>query len=170
LSGLIDNKIDVKLDDKLDDEVVGAALWEDSAIDDDVEEDLIDDDPVAKAQLVAQAADSLKAEQIVALDLRGLTIIADFFVICTGNSSIQIRSITDRIEDRMRDHGFRKLRKEGYQEATWILLDYGDVVVHIMAAEQREFYQLEAFWSEAPRLELELQNPAMGLNERRSDY
>ena len=56
----------------------------------------------------------------------------------------------------MRDQGFRKLRKEGYQEATWILLDYGDVVVHIMAAEQRAFYNLEAFWSQAPRLEVEL--------------
>lgn len=144
------------IDDKIDD----AALWEDPDIDVDVDEDLIDDDPVAKTLHIAHAADSLKAEDIVALDLRGLTIIADFFVICTGNSSIQIRSITDRVEDRMRDHGFRKLRKEGYQEATWILLDYGDVVVHIMAAEQRAFYQLEAFWSEAPRLDLELHHPA----------
>jgi ribosome-associated protein len=117
----------------------------------------IEDDPLAKAQLIAQAAYSLKAEEIVALDLRGLTIIADFFVICTGNSSIQIRSITDRIEERMRDHGFRKLRKEGYQEATWVLLDYGDVVVHIMAAEQREFYQIEQFWADAPKLELDIE-------------
>ncbi len=148
MTGSIDNKIEAP------------ALWEDPDFDSEAEVELIDDDPVAKTQLVAQAADSLKAEEIVALDLRGLTIIADFFVICTGNSSIQIRAITDRIEDRMREHGFRKLRKEGYQEATWILLDFGDVVVHIMAAEQREFYKIEAFWSEAPRLDLELQNPA----------
>lgn len=124
--------------------------------DEDDEIELIQDDPVAKTLLIADAADSLKAEEIVAIDLRGLTIIADFFVICTGNSSIQIRGITDKIEERMREHGFRKLRVEGYQEATWILLDYGDVVVHIMAAEQRGFYQLEAFWSAAPRLDLHL--------------
>ncbi len=120
---------------------------------DETEVELIVDDPVEKARLVIEAAYSLKAEDIVALDLRGLTIIADFFIICTGNSSIQIRSITDRIEDRMRDQGFKKLRKEGYQEATWILLDFGDVVVHVMAAEQRAFYDIETFWSEAPRLE-----------------
>lgn len=144
----------------IDEKINEVALWEDpeSTVIDEVE--LIDDDPVAKTLHVAQAADSLKAEDIVALDLRGLTIIADFFVICTGNSSIQIRSITDRIEERMREHGFRKLRKEGYQEATWILLDYGDVVVHIMAAEQRAFYKLEAFWADAPRLDLGLQHPA----------
>ena len=145
------------VDDKIaDDTAVDERLWGDPEVDADVEVDLIDDDPVAKTQLIAQAADSLKAEEITALDLRGLTIIADFFVICTGNSSIQIRAITDRIEDRMRENGFRKLRKEGYQEATWILLDYGDVVVHVMAAEQRAFYQIEAFWSEAPRLELDI--------------
>lgn len=141
------------IDERLDEEELDG---EDVQAEDEVE--LIDDDPVAKAHLIADAADSLKAEDIVALDLRGLTIIADFFVICTGNSSIQIRSITDRIEERMRDNGFRKLRKEGYQEATWILLDYGDVVVHIMAAEQRSFYQLEAFWSEAPRIDLGIAN------------
>jgi len=127
--------------------------------DEDLEEDEfeiepIQDDPVAKATLIAETADAVKAEDIVALDLRGLTIIADFFLICTGNSSIQLRAITDRIEEKMREHGFRKLRVEGYQEATWILLDYGDVVVHIMAAEQRAFYRIEEFWKEAPRLEL----------------
>ncbi len=116
----------------------------------------IQDDPLTKALYIVSAADSLKAEEIVALDLRGLTIIADFFIICTGNSSIQLRAITDRVEERMREQGFKKLRVEGYQEATWILLDYGDVVVHVMAAEQRAFYSIEEFWSEAPRLDLEL--------------
>jgi ribosome-associated protein len=109
-----------------------------------------------KVRIAAQSADSLRAEDIIALDLRALTIIADFFLICTGKSSIQIRSIADRIEEKLRDHGLRKLRIEGFQEATWILLDYGDVVCHIMAAEQRAFYDLEGFWSNAPRLDLEL--------------
>src|SRR5207244_12873983 len=69
----------------------------------------------------SEAADSLRASDITVLDLRGLTIIADFFLICTGKSSIQIRAITDRIEERLREQGIRKLRIEGYQEATWIL-------------------------------------------------
>ena len=131
---------------------------EDGELDDDVIEiDPIDDDPEVRARFVAECAYAVKAEDITALDLRGLTIIADFFVICTGNSSIQIRAIANRIEDGMREQGFKKLRAEGYQEASWILLDYGDVVAHIMAAEQREFYQLEKFWAEAPRLELGLE-------------
>ncbi|HEV2472900.1 MAG TPA: ribosome silencing factor, partial [Chthonomonadales bacterium] len=109
-----------------------------------------------KVRLMAGAADAVRAEDIVALDLRELTIIADFFLICTGKSGIQIRAIADRIEEHLRNIGLRKLRVEGYQEATWILLDYGDVVAHIMAAEQREFYNLEQFWSQAPRLGLHL--------------
>lgn len=112
---------------------------------------------------MANIADALRASDIVVLDLRPLTIIADFFLICTGNSSIQIRSIADKIEEKLREKGIKKLRLEGFQEATWILLDYGDVVVHAMAAEQREYYQLEAFWSEAPRLELELVPEPLGL-------
>jgi ribosome-associated protein len=109
-----------------------------------------------KARLMVQAADAVKAEDIVVLDVRALTIITDYFLICTGKSSIQIRAISDRIEDKLRSLGERKLRVEGRQDATWILMDYGDVVVHIMAAEQREFYRLEDLWSEAPRLPLDL--------------
>ncbi|MDE2126495.1 MAG: ribosome silencing factor [Armatimonadetes bacterium] len=109
-----------------------------------------------RCRLVAAAADSLRASDIVALDLRPLTIIADFFVICTGKSSVQIRSIADRMEERMRAQGYRKHRIEGYRDGTWILLDYGDVVAHVMAAEAREFYNLETFWAAAERLELVL--------------
>lgn len=113
-------------------------------------------DSEEKARLMAATADAVRAMDIAVLDLRELTIIADFFLICTGKSSIQLRAIADRIEEKLREHGYRKLRMEGYQEATWILLDYGDVVAHIMAAEQREFYNLEEFWADAPHLELEL--------------
>ena len=113
-------------------------------------------DSEEKVRIMATAADAVRASDIAVLDLRGLTIIADFFLICTGKSSIQLRAIADRIEEKLRDQGVRKLRNEGYQEATWILLDYGDVVAHIMAAEQRDFYSLEEFWSSAPRVELEL--------------
>jgi len=113
-------------------------------------------DSEERVRLMAAAADSVRASDIVALNLRELTIVTDFFLICTGKSSIQIRAIAARIEERLREHGIRKLRIEGYQEATWILLDYGDVVAHIMAEEQRAFYNLEGFWANAPRLELAL--------------
>jgi ribosome-associated protein len=131
---------------------------EEGEFEDEIEEvDPIEDDPEVRARFIAEVAYSIKAEDITVLDLRGLTIIADFFLICTGNSSIQIRAIADRIEEKMREQGFRKLRVEGYQEASWILVDFGDVVIHVMAAEQREFYQLEKFWADAPRLELDLE-------------
>lgn len=113
-------------------------------------------DAEEKARLMASAADAVRAEDIEVLDLRPLTIIADYFMICTGKSSIQLRAIADRIEEKMREAGIRKPRMEGYQEATWILLDYGDVVAHLMAADQRDFYRLEEFWQAAPRLELDL--------------
>lgn len=113
-------------------------------------------DAEEKARLMAATADAVRAEDIEVLDLRSLTIIADYFLICTGKSSIQLRAIADRIEEKMRDAGIRKPRMEGYQEATWILLDYGDVVAHLMAADQRDFYRLEEFWQAAPRLELDL--------------
>ena len=109
-----------------------------------------------RIRMIVAAADAVRAEDIEVLDLRELTIIADFFLICTGKSSIQLRAIADRIDERMREEGIRKPRMEGYQEATWILLDYGDIVCHLMAAEQRDFYNLEEFWNSAPRLQLEL--------------
>jgi ribosome-associated protein len=122
-------------------------------------------DSQERVRLMVEAADAVRAGDIAVLDLRGLTIIADFFLICTGKSSIQLRAIADRIEERLREAGERKLRVEGYQEATWILLDYGDVVAHIMAAEQRrEFYNLEGFWSSAPHIELSLMPEATSLS------
>ncbi len=140
------------------------------------EEEERDDTPIEteefdseeKVKLMALAADSVRATDIIVLDLRGLTIISDFFLICTGKSSIQIRAIADRIEEKMREQGYKKLRAEGYQEATWILLDYGDVVVHAMAEEQRSFYRIEEFWEAAPRVEIELDVEPLELSKANS--
>ena len=153
-------------DDELEENDIEGEEMEENDIEDDefdIEDEYIAPAPrpdemeaEEKVRLMATAADAVRAEDIEALDLRPLTIIADFFLICTGKSSIQLRAIADRIDDRMRGAGIRKPRMEGYQEATWILLDYGDVVAHVMAAEQREFYRLEEFWTAAPRLELQL--------------
>ena len=151
---------DAEISDAAVDPEVLALLDEEDELDDEEEEE---DEfagagltAEAKVQLMAEMADAVKAEEIIALDVRELTIITDYFLICTGKSSIQIRAISDRIEDKLRAAGERKLRVEGRQEATWILMDYGDVVVHIMAAEQREFYRLEELWQDAPRVALEL--------------
>ncbi len=102
---------------------------------------------------IIEAAEDAKAERINVLDLRGKTLIADYFVVCSGNSDVHIRSIADRVQEMLKENGERALRVEGYREATWVLLDYGDVVVHIMREEQRQYYGLEAFWENAPLIE-----------------
>ncbi len=142
------------------------------------EDDLLEDlevpapaegmDSEEKVREMVAAADAVRATDIVVLDLRNITIIADFFLICTGKSSIQIRAIADRIEERLRNNGIKKLRVEGYREATWILLDYGDVVAHVMAEEQRAFYNLEGFWASAPRMEIEVTSEPTALAGSRS--
>ena len=149
------------LDDFLDEDELDAADEADGEDADDEEEDdeeyetLPSMDSEEKARFMASIADALRATDITLLDLRELTTITDYFLICTANSSIQIRAIANRIEERLRERGERKLRLEGFREATWILLDYSDVVVHIMAAEQRAFFDIEAFWGDAPRVEME---------------
>lgn len=106
-----------------------------------------------KRQLILDAAEDAKAERISDLDLRGKTLIADYFIVCSGTSDVHIRSVADKIQDALRAAGERALRVEGYREATWVLLDYGDIVVHIMREETRQHYGLEAFWQNAPLIE-----------------
>jgi len=88
----------------------------------------------------------------VALDMRGLTVITDYFLICHGTSGVHIRALADAVEEKLEEDGVRPMGVEGYQESRWVLLDYGDVVVHIFAEEERRFYDLERLWSDAPRL------------------
>jgi ribosome-associated protein len=100
-----------------------------------------------KRDAIIAGAEDKKANYITALDLRGKTLIADFFVICSGTSNIHVRAVADGIVEAMEKQGIRQRRMEGYSEATWILLDYGDVIVHVMSEEQRHFYGLEKLWS-----------------------
>ena len=100
---------------------------------------------------VAEYASDAKAEEIVQLDLRGLTSLADYFVICTGRSDRQVKSIHDRIHLGMKNqHGTLPTRVDGVTQAQWVLMDYGDVIVHIFMPEMRDFYRLEQLWGEAP--------------------
>lgn len=96
--------------------------------------------------IVREAAEDKKAEDVLTLDLAGRTIVADHFVIATGRSKIQTRSIADAIAEKVKEHGYHVARTEGYVDGGWILLDLGPVVVHVFTPEQRSFYNLERLW------------------------
>ena len=85
--------------------------------------------------------------------MKRLPQICDFFVIASGASTRQVRAISDNIEQKTRLEGIRPLHTEGYKEGLWVLLDYGDIVVHIFTQEVREFYDLERLWADAPKTE-----------------
>jgi ribosome-associated protein len=104
--------------------------------------------------MCAELAAERRAEEIVILDLRNLTGIADFFVVSHANADVQVRAIADRIEQGMEEQDERVWHREGYENGQWIVLDYVDVVCHLFLREKREFYQLERLWGDAPRTEL----------------
>jgi ribosome-associated protein len=100
-----------------------------------------------------ELADAKKAENIVILDMRTLTPVTDYFVICTGTSEPHVRAIVDEMADKLRTHHQQRPRAiDGTLPASWIVLDYLDVMVHVMRAESRERYNLEGLWGDAPRV------------------
>jgi ribosome-associated protein len=106
------------------------------------------------ARLVAGYADDKKAQDIVALDLRGVVGYTDYFVVCTGTTERQVKAIHDGIHLGMKDdHGLLPRRVEGLAESRWVLMDYLDVVVHVFTPDTRAFYRLEQLWGEAPSRE-----------------
>lgn len=105
------------------------------------------------ALAAARAASEKQAERIVILDVRDLIVITDYFVIATASSDRQLKSVTEVVEDALREQGSKAVRREGEAEAKWLLLDFVDVVVHVFAAEERDFYDLERLWMDAPRLD-----------------
>jgi ribosome-associated protein len=109
-----------------------------------------------KVDLIVRTADDRQARDMTVLDLRGLTLMTDYFFICSGNSSTHIRTIVDKVNEAMKHSaGMPGIRIEGYDAAQWVLMDYGDVVVHVMTPEQREYYHLEEFWKEARHVPLQ---------------
>jgi len=107
------------------------------------------------ALIAAEAAADKKAEDIVALNVAELLVVTDYFVIATGHSNIQVRAIANEIEDQLRERGgIKVIGREGESEAKSILLDYGDLVIHVFQPEERGFYRLEKLWGDAPRMEL----------------
>ncbi len=112
-------------------------------------------DPLTKALSCAREADDRKATDIVLLDVSGITTLADYFLICSGRSSRQVQGIAEAVQTRLRDLGVRPLGVEGEREGHWVLMDYGDVIVHIFYQPIRELYDLESLWSDGTVVSLD---------------
>ncbi|AEF94744.1 iojap-like protein [Desulfotomaculum nigrificans CO-1-SRB] len=110
--------------------------------------------PKEIVDIAHQAADDKKAKDITVLDISHISIICDYFLICTGGSRTQVQSVAEHIEEKLEEAGVKPLRKEGFREGTWILLDYGDVVVHVFQEMERDFYNLERLWGDAQVVEI----------------
>lgn len=109
-----------------------------------------------RALACARVADLNRGQNITILDLRELTAVFDYFVLATGSSRRQLHAISEDIESTLeRDFGDRRLGREGYDESCWILLDFGDVVVHLFDDETRDYYSLEELWAGAKRIPYE---------------
>jgi ribosome-associated protein len=102
----------------------------------------------------AEAALGRKAADLVVLDVGSVSSIADYFLICSGRSDTQVQAIADAVDEAARAHGDRPLAIEGREHGQWVLIDYGDVIVHVFYAPVRAFYDLERLWSRATRVEL----------------
>lgn len=99
---------------------------------------------------VVKAADDKRAEDILVLNMQGISLIADYFVICHGNSDKQVQAIAREIKEKVDELNQPIKRMEGFEEARWVLVDLGDVVVHIFHYEERNYYKLERLWGDAP--------------------
>lgn len=106
-------------------------------------------DPAQLAKAIVDVASDKKAADIILLDIRDVTTIADYFVICNGNNTRQVQAIADAIDEELGKQGANVLHREGTAETGWLLLDFGDVIVHIFGVKEREYYRLERLWSAA---------------------
>ncbi len=111
--------------------------------------------PKEIAKTAANAAIDKKALDLVVLQVTRLTTLADYFIICGGNSNIQLRSITDAVEKNLAEISVHPKHIEGYRTASWILMDYGSVIVHVLKKDMRSFYDLERLWGDAEVVPLE---------------
>ena len=110
--------------------------------------------PLEMAELAVKALDSKKAKDIKMLKTKDVTVLADYFIICTAASTTQIKTLTDEVEKALSEQGERPLRTEGYRDGGWVLIDYGCLVVHMFLEEMRKFYALEHLWNDAPEVDI----------------
>lgn len=120
------------------------------------------DESRADALVAAAAALDKQASDVAILDVHGHIVITDFFVLASGGSSRQVVTVVDAVEEALRRRGRKPLRREGETEGSWVLLDYGDLVVHVFAEDERGFYDLERLWGDAPRVPVPDGAPAAG--------
>ena len=106
--------------------------------------------PQQVARKIAAAASDKKARDILLLNMENLSPLTDYFIIASAGNNILVKAIADNIEDKLAEAGIFVTHKEGYAEGRWILLDYGNCVAHIFIEEEREFYNLEQLWADAP--------------------
>ena len=99
-----------------------------------------------KVEIIREAMEELKAQDINVLKVTEKTQMTDYMVVCSGTSNTHIRAVADRIVERLKEHDIKGIRREGYTEARWVLMDFGDVVAHVFDPEDRKFYRLEEFW------------------------
>jgi len=106
------------------------------------------------AELAALAAADKLAQDVVAIDVSERLPLTDCFVIASAPNERQVQAVVDNVEEKLRGEEVKPVRREGRQEARWVLLDFGDVVVHVLHSDEREFYGLERLWKDCPRIEL----------------
>jgi len=111
---------------------------------------------MAMAQVAAEAAADKLATDIVAIDVSEYLVISDVFLLCTAANDRQVRAVVDAIEERLLREGAKPIRREGEKESRWVLLDYGDVVIHVQIAEERIHYALERLWKDCPTISLDI--------------
>lgn len=109
---------------------------------------------IEKALKIANLLQDKKAQDVLILELKDLTIITDYFVICSASSTTQVQALTNYVEEMMDKDGIIPFGIEGFSYAHWVLMDYGDVIVHIFLEETRKYYDLERLWLDAPRIKI----------------
>ena len=118
--------------------------------------------PKEMALIAAKALDEKKGGNIAAIEITEQTTLSDYFVIATGTSSTHVKSLAEEVEFQLGEQGVKPLRTEGYDSKNWILLDYGEVIVHVFYPEARSFYDLEHLWADAEPVDMKFEEEADG--------
>lgn len=111
------------------------------------------------ARIAARAAAELKATTVAAIDVSERLVLTEVFLVISGSTDRQVRSIVDAVDEALLKAGVRRKRREGFDEGHWVLVDYGDLVVHVQQDEDREFYALERLWADCPSIALPVEAP-----------
>ena len=108
--------------------------------------------PLELAQRIVEIASDRQAQDVILLDISQIASFADYFVICSGTSERQLKAIVDNVNETLEREGFHAVHTEGAPSSGWVLIDYGSVIVHVFAPEERDYYRLERLWGEAPTI------------------